>query len=294
MTKKDFTNVAQSLRDQLNNLSKLRQEPLEYVLTRYGLERLLYRLSKSRYKDQFILKGAMLFEIWFDQPYRATRDVDFLGFGENNIKEVVKIFREISRSSPDDEDGLEFDTESIQAEFIREEQEYGGIRIKLYTYLASARIRLQVDVGYGDAIVPKPQKIIYPTLLELPAPYLRAYQPETVIAEKFQFMAEKGIANSRMKDYCDVWFLSKQFRLEGEKLASAIKATFSHRNTRIPDGVPLGLSEEFFQDPGKKQQWATFSARIGLTEAAAKPTLEQMIKRLAAFLLPPAHAIREG
>lgn len=294
MTKKDSTNVAQSIRDRLYHLAKSRQEPLEYVLTRYGLERLLYRLSESRYKDQFILKGAMLFEIWVDQQYRATRDADFLGFGNNNAEAVVRIFNEICQIPLDEEDGLEFDSESVRAEPIRDEQKYGGIRIKLNAYLTDARMRLQVDVGYGDALVPKPQKIKYPTLLELPAPYLRAYQPETVIAEKFQFMVAKGIANSRMKDYYDVWFLSNHFHFNGVNLARAVKATFSRRTTQIPDGVPLGLSEEFFQDPAKKRQWAAFLKRIGLTESADKPTLKQVINRLTVVLLPPAHAIREG
>lgn len=207
------------------NLSRERGEDFQLVLTRYGLERLLYRLAKSPHAKEFVLKGAMLFQLWTGEPHRSTRDLDLLGMGDPSADRLRQLFQKIcSLSVPDD--GLVFLTDAIQAELIKKADEYQGIRLRIEACLGSAHLPLQIDIGFGDAITPGPQVVTYPTLLEFPAPQLNAYPRETVIAEKFQSMVQLGIANSRMKDFYDVWTLARQFDFDGNGLCEAIRATF--------------------------------------------------------------------
>ena len=229
-------NVGASVRQRLLNLAHARGQPMELLLTRYALERLLHRLSLSPHRERFVLKGAMLLATWFDEPHRATRDVDLLGFGDAAEDSLLGTFREIMAVEVDD--GVSFDLKGLRIEAIREEVEYGGSRLRTTAALAGARIPITVDIGFGDAVEPGVDDIDLPVLLDMPSPHLRAYPPETVIAEKFHAMVVLGRANSRMKDYYDVWMLTSAFEIEHERLRLAIVATFARRNTAVPALVP--------------------------------------------------------
>ena len=287
MNDKREKNLAASVRDRLLALARERGEDFQLLLTQYGLERLLYRLSQSDYRDRFILKGAMLFVMWSEQPHRATRDVDFLAFGDNSESGLEAIFRELCNVTVED-DGLTLMTDSVQVEVIRDETEYGGIRVKLFGDLAGARIPIQADIGFGDAVTPEAKEIKYPTLLGNPAPYLRAYPRETVVAEKYQALVNLGIANSRMKDFYDLWVIAREFDFDGEALSAAIRNTFSRRQTPLPKHTPSGLSAEFHEDIQKNNQWNAFLRKGALT--ANPPSLTEVCALLERFLLSPTLA----
>ena len=276
-------NVGASVRQRLLNLAHARGQPMELLLTRYALERLLHRLSLSPHRERFVLKGAMLLATWFDEPHRATRDVDLLGFGEAAEDALLGTFREIMAVEADD--GVSFDLKGLRIEAIREEVEYGGSRLRTTAALAGARIPITVDIGFGDAVEPGVDDIDLPVLLDMPSPHLRAYPPETVIAEKFHAMVALGRANSRMKDYYDVWMLTSAFEIDHERLHRAITATFARRITLVPTKVPDGLSEAFAADPGKQRQWESFAGNL----SAPTPTLQSLVSQLRqtlATLLP--------
>ena len=290
MTSKPPRNIAASVRQKLTNLSRERNEDLQFVLTRYGLERLLYRLSISKYVDQFILKGAALFQLWTGQPHRSTRDLDLLGSGAPSPERLQTIFGEVCSLAVDD-DGLEFSPQTIKAEQVKEDAEYQGIRLRIECRLENARQVLQIDVGFGDAVTPEPLSTTYPTLLDLPAPLLRAYPRETVVAEKFQAMVTLGIANSRMKDFYDIWTLARQFEFDGALLGSAIRATFERRQTPIPTAPPLALTADFASDQSKTTQWRAFLKKGKLVETP--PPFTDVVRLLEDFLMPPTIAIPE-
>jgi len=281
-------NVAASVRQRLLNHSRETGQEFQHVLTRYALERLLYRISQSPVRESLILKGAMLFQVWSGQLHRPTRDLDLLGFGDPSHERFADVFRDICRLDVEP-DGMEFDTDSVRVEDIREDVEYSGIRIRLRATLAGARLELQIDIGFGDAITPDPVETNYPTLLEFPAPIVRAYPRETVVAEKLQAMVMLGIANSRMKDFYDVWTLSRLFDFRGESLTDAIAATFDRRQTAIPDGVPFALTDEFATDSAKQTQWSAF-VRKGRFDDCPTDLLE-VVEPLREFLLPPLSAL---
>ncbi|HEY2343068.1 MAG TPA: nucleotidyl transferase AbiEii/AbiGii toxin family protein [Chthoniobacteraceae bacterium] len=272
------TNIAASIRHRLLNLSKERGEPFNLILDRFAAERLLYRLSVSPYIDRFVLKGALLFLLWSESLYRPTRDVDLLGFGESTIEELAKVFREVCRiAGPDD--GLVFDADSVEGVTIREDQTYEGVRITLLAFLGTARISMQIDIGFGDAITPKAEVVEFPATLAtagLPGAKLRAYPRETVIAEKLEAMVRLGLANSRMKDFHDVSVLARNFSFDGMALAEAIANTFTRRETAVPKDTPVALTAEFARDRTKIAQWAAFQKR-----AKAPPA-----DLLARFTLP--------
>ncbi len=267
-----------SVRQRLLNRSRATGEDYNLLLSRYAVERLLYRLSQSNHADEFILKGAMLFAAWTGSLHRPTRDLDLLGFGEPSAARLVEIFHTICEQRVD-EDGMAFDAESVVATPIRDEHLYAGLRLRIASRLGNARIDLQVDVGFGDVVTPDAERNAYPTLLDLPAPRLRMYPPETVVAEKLEAMVSLGITNSRMKDYYDTWLLLDQFELKDEKLAAAIRATFERRGTSAPQGIPLGLSEEFAQDSGKQAQWAGFLKRSNLAPSIDLPAVVNAIRQ---------------
>lgn len=222
-----------SIRQRLLDRARARGEDFQLVLDRYAVERLLYRLSQSAYREQFLLKGAMLFALWFDQPHRPTRDADFLGFGPAEPERLAGILRELCAIPSDD--GLTFDADSIDVAAIREQAEYDGLRGVLRATLGSARCHVQWDVGFGDAVTPGPVDADYPVLLdEMPPPRLRTYLRETVFAEKFEAIARLGIANSRMKNYFDLHALVREGAMNPATLAAAIRATFERRATPMP------------------------------------------------------------
>jgi hypothetical protein len=257
------------------------------LLTRYVLERLLYRLSRSKHRDRFVLKGAILMTTWLDDPHRPTRDLDLLGFGDPDPEAIIAAFREVCAIHADD--AVVFDTEGLTVDRIRDEQEYGGLRLKTTATVDGARVRVVVDVGFGDAVVPGIEEVELPVLLDKPAPRVRAYPRETVIAEKFQAMVVLGRANSRMKDFHDIWVLKRTYEFKGDALARAIAATFARRKTEIPAERPDALSRAFAEDPVKQRQWEAF-----LQDVAVKPpsSLVDVVDALADFLMPPAAEAR--
>lgn len=198
-----------------------------------SIERLLYRLSISPYRDRFVLKGAMLFSLWADALYRATGDLDLLGAGENAPDRVAATFLEIL-AAPVDDDGIIFRPETLRAAEARAEDEYAGIRLDFVAELAGARLPIHVDIGYGDAITPGAIEIDYPSMLDQPTARPRAYPPETVVAEKFQVMVALGMINTRLKDFYDLWAIAGAFEFDGATLAQAIAATFARRETELP------------------------------------------------------------
>ena len=232
MKRKTPTNVAASVHHRLLNHAKENGRPFNEVLQYFGMERFLHRLSKTSHAESFVLKGALLFRVWNTPDTRATRDIDFLAFTDNEIEVLTATVHEIcSIECPDD--GLIFDKTTIEAQRIKEDADYQGIRIRLRGFLGKAIINLQIDVGFGDAVHPDTQIIEYPTILDLPAPVLRGYPTETVIAEKTEAMIKLGRLNSRMKDVYDVWLLSQHFDFDGEVLGLAIRGTLEKRSTEV-------------------------------------------------------------
>jgi predicted nucleotidyltransferase component of viral defense system len=282
-------NITASIRQRLLNLSRERGEDFQLILTQYANERLLYRLGRSAHGHRFLLKGAMLFALWTGRMHRPTRDLDLLGQGDPDEEALTATFRGVC-SLPVEDDGLEFEVGTVAVEAIREDQEYGGQRVRFRAWLAGARIDLQVDVGFGDAVTPAPEAVDYPTLLDLPAPRLRAYPRETVVAEKLQAMVRLGIANTRMKDFFDLWIISREFEFRGRILQGAIRATFERRRTEIPENPPIALTPDFARDVAKGKQWQAFLSRSGVRDRATD--LEPLIEHLSGFLLPPLRAAR--
>jgi predicted nucleotidyltransferase component of viral defense system len=275
-------NIGASVRQRLLNLAHARGQPMELLLTRYALERLLHRLSVSPHRERFVLKGAMLLATWFDEPHRATRDVDLLGFGDPAQDALMGTFREIMAVEVDD--GVSFDLKGLRIEAIREEVEYGGSRLRTTAALAGARIPITVDIGFGDAVEPGVEDIDLPVLLDMPSPRLRAYPPETVIAEKFHAMVVLGRANSRMKDYYDVWMLLQRSQPDPDRLRRAIVATFARRATPIPAGAPEGLSDAFAEDAGKLIQWGAFARDLSGPLPEFALLVRELRDRLAQYL----------
>ena len=260
-------NRAASIRARLKNRADAAKQDFNLTLTHYGLERLLYRLSASRHAPNYILKGALLFKLWYDVPRRPTRDADLLGFGPDDIDSVAATFRDVCVIEIDD--GIAFDAGSVKAAEIRKEAGYGGVRVELRATLDGAQLSLQVDIGFGDVVTPAPETVSYPVLLDdLPAPKLRAYPKYTVVAEKFQALCALGMANSRMKDYFDLWMLLRDGDLGDAELVRAIRATFTRRRTALPEGVPAGLSDAFASDTGKLTQWRAFVTKNKLNAIA--------------------------
>jgi predicted nucleotidyltransferase component of viral defense system len=289
LSKKNPENIYASVRQRLLNLSRERNEDFNLILTRYAVERFLYRLSQSEHLDQFVLKGAMLTAIWIGEMHRPTRDLDLLGFGDSEAEALKTIMAEICLVDVE-RDGLEYEADSVEIEEIRENQAYPGQRVKINAKLGNARIRIQIDVGFGDAVTPKAKIINYPVLLDFPAPRIRAYNKETQIAEKLQSMVFLGMANSRMKDFYDVFILSKTFSFNGNTIVKAIKATFERRRTQIPEDKPLALTDEFANNADKNTQWKAFINRNNLEDI----DFPQLIKTLRGFLLKPLQAVALG
>ncbi|MEK7750607.1 MAG: nucleotidyl transferase AbiEii/AbiGii toxin family protein [Acidobacteriota bacterium] len=282
----DIRNRGASVRARLLKLSKERTQPFDILLTRYVLERLLHRLGTASYKDRFALKGAMLLTVWFTDPHRQTRDVDLLGFGDPTPEAVLAIFREVCVIALDD--GVVFDVDKLELDRTREELEYGGLRIKTFASVGGAKVRVVVNIGFGDATEPGLTDTDLPVLLDRPPLRMRAYARETVIAEKFQAMVMLGHGNTRMKDFYDILMLSRSYEFPGDALARAIAATFARRKTEIPASPPDALTDDFASDSAKVQQWESF-----LLNVAVHPgPLADVVKDLAKFLMLHAEAAR--
>ena len=262
MNQRQVRNLTASIRDRLRIQARERNEEFQLILTQYAIDRLLYRLSSSPHADRFVLKGAMLVSIWGGGRYRVTRDV------------------------------LTFDPDSVRAQAIREPNEYDGVRVKMTAFLDRAQIIVQVDVGFGDVITPSSEVIELPGFLDLPRTRFRAYPKETVVAEKFQAMVALGMANTRMKDFYDVWFLATRFAFKGPSLASAVKATFACRRTALPEDTPAALTTQFHDDDDKRRQWAAFLART--RPEAQPPGLPDVTALIWRFVGPAVAALRNA
>ncbi|MDI1352413.1 MAG: nucleotidyl transferase AbiEii/AbiGii toxin family protein [bacterium] len=250
-------NIGESVRSRLRNIAVKEGSDFNAILTRYALERVLYRIGESEYSNQFLLKGALLFNLWYDMPHRPTKDMDLLGFGDNNLAYIKQTFSKICSISVDD--GINFLSESVSVETIKKEEGYTGARVELFGELAKAKIKIQIDIGYGDAVTPGPIDAHYPVLLsEFPAPKIRTYPIYTVIAEKLHAIALLGMANSRLKDYLDLYVLLTNEQLDNQVLAKAILATFTRRGMILPEALPIGLTDEFANDPTRVSMWNAF------------------------------------
>jgi predicted nucleotidyltransferase component of viral defense system len=280
-------NLAASVRARLLNIAKAEQTDFNAVLVRYALERFLYRLSQSAYADQFVLKGAMLFNLWYAMPHRATRDVDLLGFGASDLESIAQAFREIVSVAADD--GMVFDAASVSVEEIRKSAGYAGARVLVSAELAHARCKTQIDVGFGDAVTPRPVDAVYPVLLaDFAAPHLRTYPVYTVVAEKLHAMVLLGMTNSRLKDYLDLSVLLEREVLDPATLATAIAATFTRRGTALPTALPIGLSDEFAQDQSRQALWVVFLKKNALPAVPLTSIVTTLRATLQAALMQAA------
>ena len=286
MAKDNPRNTSASIRQRLLNHSTAIKTDPNLVLIWYGLERFLYRLSVSTHSERFVLKGAMLFRLWGGANFRSTKDLDLEGFLKDEAEVVREVFASIC-AQPVEDDGLIFEASSVKVTEIRDTQGYGGFRVLLTAMLGTAVLRLQIDVGFGDAITPTPTIAEFPSILSQSRPRIRVYPRETVVAEKFEAMVQLGMTNSRMKDYYDLWFMSRHFEFEGPTLAAAVRATFERRGTVIPGRSPIALTAEYAADPNHVRQWAAFTENLG---AEATLGLGVVIDEISEFVLPPAIA----
>jgi hypothetical protein len=282
---KNVTNLAASVRQRLANRSRERKEDFGLLLTKYALERLLFRIGQSEYRKIFVLKGALLFELWTEEAHRPTRDADFLSNGDSDPSRFESIFKEIC-ALPVDEDGLQFDPASVKAQRIKEDADYEGVRVTFLGYLERARIPMQIDIGFGDTITPPPVETSFPTILNGPAPSLFTYPKETVVAEKFEAMVKLGIANSRMKDFHDIRALSELFSFDGPVLADAIVRTFERRKTALPtiSAPPRAYTSEYFEDESRQRQWGAFNIKNRLYIESVP--FRRVVGDIERFLMP--------
>lgn len=288
--KKPIKNVATSARQRLLNLARESSRPFDELLQYFAMERFLYRLSRSKYKDKVVLKGALMFVVWKAPRSRATRDIDLLGRINNTMENLLTMVKEICHIKVEP-DGMSFLADSVKGERIKEDADYEGVRVRFIGKLGQARAAMQIDFGFGDTVSPKPTEIDYPTFLDMPAPRLRGYPRETVVAEKFEAMTKLGMLNSRMKDFYDIWLLSEQFDFDGKALGKAIKKTFDNRKTELAAN-PVALSNEFTKDAGKIAQWRAFVRRTRI-ETAPKE-VKDVVEVLRRFLPPIAAAVTQG
>ncbi len=291
MKKKRIVNMAASVRARLLKRARAEGRPCDELLQYFAMERFLYRLSRSAYADRFVLKGALMLQFWGGPLSRSTRDIDLLGIATMGIEEIVKIVRDVLTVNVED-DGLLFDPDRVTGEAIRLDAYYDGVRTRSRARLGSARIVLQVDVGFGDVVTPGVQLVVYPSLLDFDAPRLFGYTPESTVAEKFQAMVVLDMANTRMKDFFDIWLLARGQTFRGDVLAEAIEATFQRRRTPLPDSVPVALSPAFHSAPAKGAQWHAYALKARVHGPV--PRLDEVTGLIAAFLMPVVDALRQG
>lgn len=287
MTRRPGVDTAASVRQRLLNIARGNNRPFNEVLQYFAMERFLYRLGKSDHGRKFILKGALMLVVWEAPLARSTKDIDLLGRLNNTIEDVVDAIK-AACSQEVIPDGLLFDEKSVAGQRITENADYEGVRVRFRGTLGSARITMQVDVGFGDAIVPGPAEVNYPTLLNLPAPRLLGYSQESATAEKFETMVKLGILNSRMRDFFDIWLLSRQFEFNGQTLSDAIRETFTRRGTEISVS-PIALTKAFSDDPGKMMQWRAFVRKSRIP--AIPESLGDAVAHIALFLGPMTEAL---
>ena len=291
MTKDTLTNLPASVHQRLLNLDPARTHDFTPVLRRYAFERWLYRLGKSDHAESFVVKGAMLFVLWTRDFPRTTMDLDLLGIGNLTEAGLRQVFSKIGGMKVEP-DGLTFDADTMVIELIRDEAEYHGLRAKFLARLGNIRIPLQIDIGIGDSVWPDPEYILYPTLLDMPAPRIRAYRKETTIAEKLDAMLELGMLNSRMKDFYDIAVLAGLFSFNGAELRKALQVSLRRRVLPSLSELPVAFTDEFAQDKDKNIQWNAFLRRLGKSPAALP--LQKVVMKIRNFLSPVLHALAAG
>lgn len=289
MSRKKIKNIAASIRQRILNKAKQANRPFNEMLRYYAIERFLYRISKSSHSENFTLKGALMFTVWGQSNVRSTMDIDLLGNMNNDPEKIVKVFQDICDVECES-DGLIFYKSSVTAEQISVDAEYQGVRVRLNGNLENARIRIQVDLGFSDVIVPGPEVFDYPTILELPPPVLSCYTKETIVAEKFQAMVKLDILNSRMKDFYDILVLASHYKFNGTVLRESISETFRRRTTEMPAN-PTVLTEEFSLNTDKITQWKAFLRKGDLSDVPED--YEEVIHILTKFLKPIVDSIVE-
>lgn len=283
-------NIPASVRQRLQDHARKANHPFQEVLEYYAMERFLFRLASSPASDRFVLKGALMFVAWGAHGFRPTRDIDLLARMPNDAEAIASVVREACLIGVP-EDGMAFDPASVRAGVIKEGADYEGVRVTFRASLQNARVAMQIDVGFGDVVTPRPVDTVYPTILSFSPPQLAGYTRETAIAEKFEAMVHLGLLNSRMKDFFDVWLLSSQFAFDGATLAAAVGRTFANRKTAVEAGS-LALTAGFSGDPAKQTQWAGFLRKLRTTEAPTR--LGEVTGAIAEFLLPVVESIRDG
>lgn len=291
MTRKPLVNIAQSVHQRLLTRAQKEGRPFNQLLQHYAIERFLYRLGQSTHAEKLLLKGALLLRVWQIPMARPTMDIDMLGRTSGTPEVLVAILRECMALKVED-DGMKYDPENIMTEAITLDADYQGWRIRFKASLGNARVTMQVDVGIGDVVYPAPIWIDYPVLLDQPAPRLLAYTPENAIAEKYHAMVELDKANSRMKDFHDIWTLARNLDFEGEKLGEAIRRTFEQRKTKLPVSAPTAFTSDFYEDKTKQTQWQAFLNK-GLATKEPIPLLE-VIEVIRDFLMPPTDVLISG
>ena len=289
--KKNVINMQASVRAQLQNKAKQTNRPFAEILQYYGMERFLYRFSKSQYARQFILKGALMFTAWNIPQRRTTLDIDFLARFDNQVSSIEKVIKDICKVMVES-DGLVFDPETVRGQRIKEDADYEGVRVKFVGFLERARIPMQIDIGFGDIVYPRPKMFNYPVILNLPKPHTEGIPLESVVSEKFEAIVKLGLLNSRMKDFYDIWLMMRQFDFDGMNLAVALKKTFEHRKTELPYGRPL-FAEEIYDDKSDRQiLWNAFLIKGDINHAPDK--LYETAKAMEKFLIKPLDAIYKG
>ncbi len=275
------------MRARLLNIAKAQDADFNQVLVRFALERILYRLSQSAHADRFLLKGALLFTLWYDMPHRPTRDADLLGFGPSDLESIAQTFRDIAGVKA--EDGIIFDPKSVSVGDIRKDAGYAGARVVITGELAKAKCRTQIDIGFGDVVTPGPVHAVYPVLIvDLPPPRLRTYPVYTVVSEKLHAIALLGMTNSRLKDYLDLWVLLDKETLDANTLALAIATTFARRGMPVPTAVPIGLTDEFANDPSRQDIWLAFLKKNQLAVMPLSGVVATLRTKLAPTLIQAA------
>ncbi len=280
-------NIAASVHQRLLNKARESSRPFNELLQHFAIERFIFRLSKSPHANRFVLKGALMFSAWTGSMSRPTMDIDLLGKIENSIDLVVAVFKDVCEMEVEN-DGIVFHKDTVSAARITEDAYYKGVRVLLRGNLGSIRIFLQIDIGFGDVVIPKPGKVKYPVLLDFPPPELDGYTMESTIAEKFQAMVKLGLLNSRMKDFYDIWFLSRMFDFKGQMLAEAIEKTFEKRKTPITI-EPTIFNPPFMKDENKQAQWLGFITKAKLGDAPT--SFEGIATDIKVFLQPVVASI---
>lgn len=286
MSKRQVINVAESVKARLLNLSRSRGVDFNQLLQLYAMERFLYRLGRSQHADRFVLKGALMLQTLCDDLWRPTMDIDLLGSIQNDHAVLERVILDCCRIEGND--GMVYDATEVALENITEAADYHGVRIRFLGYLGTARVRMQIDVGFGDVVTPDAATQDLPEILDFGPPRLQIYPAESAISEKLHALVTRETINSRMKDFYDIRQMASHLRFDGATLAAAISATFSNRSTAVPKGPPLGLTPAFAEAPGKEQQWHAFLRKAGRTEEAS---MVDAIAEIAEFLLPALDAL---